>query len=321
VSREPSVTVVIPTYNRTAELRRAIRTVQLQTLTDWELVIVDDGSPEPVVLTGDRAADERIVLVRHPEGRGVSHARNTGIERARAPWIAFLDDDDLWWPGKLAAQLRQAAAHGSTFVFTGRYTIDPAGHVISIRGPAPTENLTRTLLFKNLVGEPSSVIARRDALLAVGGFDTSLSVIADWEMWVKLSRVAVPLGMPDLTAAIVYHDDSMQLTRSLQIPAEVERMRERHADLLAAEQIALGSSLTELWMANKRWRGERSRASLMAYIRVARRHGQVSAIARRLIARKVREITAGRAELAPAWVLEQLGSAQACAALYRPGSS
>ena len=99
----PNVSIVIPTYARPTELRRAIRTVQRQSIDDWELIIVDDGSPQPVTLEPDVAADDRIVLIRQPSSMGVSHARNTGIAHAGAPWVAFLDDDDLWWPGGLAA--------------------------------------------------------------------------------------------------------------------------------------------------------------------------------------------------------------------------
>jgi GT2 family glycosyltransferase len=315
----PKVSVVIPTYNRPIDLGRAIRTVKLQSLTDWEVLIVDDGSPAAVVLNGSDAADGRIHLVRHPESRGVSQARNTGLAHARAPWIAFLDDDDLWWPGKLELQLMQAETHGASFVFTGRYTIDRGGEIVSLRGPAPVENLTRTLLFRNLVGEPSSVIVRRELFAETGGFDTRLSVIADWDMWVRLSRVAVPLGLPEMTTAIVFHEDSMQLTKALSIPLEVDAMRHRHADLLAAEQMALGSMLTELWMGNKRWRSQRSPRSLVAYIRVARRHRQTSAIARRLVRRKLAELVAGPPDLAPDWVLEQLGILNA--AVPEPGAA
>jgi Glycosyl transferase family 2 len=307
-SQGPRITVVIPTHDRPSDLRRAIRTVRRQTLSDWELVIVDDGSPEPVTLDPDARDDHRITLIRHPSRLGVSDARNTGIAHAKAPWIAFLDDDDLWWPGKLAAQLAEATARGKDFVFTGRYTVDRAGKIISVRGPAPTENLTRTLLFRNQVGEPSTVMVRRDMLISAGGFDTSLSVIADWEMWVRLSCISAPLAMPDMTAAIVYHPNSMQMSQARRIPLEVEAMRQRHADLLAAEQMPLGSSVTELAMANRRLHGERSIASLIAYIRMARKHGQVAAIARRLAARKLRGIAAVPPQLAPAWVLEQLAN-------------
>ena len=236
--------------------------------------------------------------------------------------MAFLDDDDLWWPGKLAAQLAEATTHGSDFVFTGRYTVDLAGKVVSVRGPAPTEGLTRALLPENLVGEPSTVIARRDLLVSAGGFDTSLSVTADWDLWLRLSRISAPLGMPELTAAIIYHTESMQLAQARRIPLEVAAMRRRHADLLRAEQMPLGSRTTELWMANKRLHGERSVASLLAYVRMAWRHRQVATIARRLLRRKLQAVAGRRAPLAPAWVLEQLvaGASEAPSSAGRTAS-
>jgi GT2 family glycosyltransferase len=305
-SLRPLVTVVVPTHNRPAELRRAIDTVRGQTLAEWELVIVDDGSLAPVDLDPDAVADGRIRLVRHSSNLGVSQARNTGIAHATAPWIAFLDDDDIWCPEKLAAQLAAAAAQGSTFVFTGRYTVNPAGAVISIRPPAWTDSLTRSLLRHNYIGEPSSVMVHRDALNAAGGFDPDLAIVADWDMWLRLSCVAVPHGMSDLTTAIVVHEDSMQMTHSSRIPRELAAMRDRYADLLATEQMELGSRRTEFWMANKRWRGERDLASFLGYLRVAHRHHELG----RLAARKLLRAAAGEPARSPAprWVLEQLGT-------------
>lgn len=314
-SAAPLVSVVVPTYGRPDELRRAIRTVQLQTLTEWELVIVDDGSPQPVVLAPDVAADERVVLIRHPTNLGVSHARNAGIAAAKAPWIAFLDDDDLWWPGKLSAQLEAAGDQEIGFVFTGRLVVNKVGRVFAVRQPASTDGLTRALLGDNVVGEPSTVMVSRDALSAVGGFDPQLSVVADWDMWLRLSQHAVPIGVAQNATAILIHEGSMQVSQALRIPAELEVMRARHAELLAVEALPFGSPVIELWEAHKRWKGQPSPTTLFAYVRHAQRNKQMRAVAGRKVAAGGRKaaVALGRSEsartmAAPGWVLDQLSA-------------
>jgi len=100
----PLVSVVVPSHNRARLLRRTLRSILAQHLTDLEVVLVDDGSTDetPQITNG---ADPRIVVIRNQEPGGVSAARNRGIAAARGEWIAFCDDDDLWSPDKLSRQL------------------------------------------------------------------------------------------------------------------------------------------------------------------------------------------------------------------------
>ena len=97
------VTVVVPTRNRAAMLRQALRSVAAQRGVDLEAVVVDDGSTDatPAVVTA--IGDRRLRLVRHQRPQGVSTARNRGVAEARGRWVAFLDDDDVWAPEKLAS--------------------------------------------------------------------------------------------------------------------------------------------------------------------------------------------------------------------------
>ena len=109
---EPQVSVVVPTKDRDALLRQTLSTISWQQDVVFEALVVDDGS-------ADRGLVERIVadlgdarfrIVRHDRSRGVSAARNRGTMEAKAPWVAFCDDDDLWAPDKLAEQLDSCAA-------------------------------------------------------------------------------------------------------------------------------------------------------------------------------------------------------------------
>jgi len=126
----PLVSVVVPSHNRARLLRRTLRSILAQHLTDLEVVLVDDGSTDetPQITNG---ADPRIVVIRNQEPGGVSAARNRGIAAARGEWIAFCDDDDLWSPDKLSRQLMAAERTGAGWVYSGDVNIDDKLHVLS----------------------------------------------------------------------------------------------------------------------------------------------------------------------------------------------
>ena len=106
----PAVSVVVPVYRRQQELDRAFRALTLQTCRDFEVVVVDDGSPEPVSVAEGQRLGLQVRLLRAERNGGANRARNLGVAAAGAPMIAFLDSDDLWFPQKLERQLRAFAA-------------------------------------------------------------------------------------------------------------------------------------------------------------------------------------------------------------------
>jgi glycosyltransferase involved in cell wall biosynthesis len=142
-SISPLISVIIPCYNRVHFIAQAIGSVRGQTLQDWELVIVDDGSADDLAgaLAPIIKVDERIRFVRHACNRGVSAARNTGIEAARGRFIAFLDSDDAWMPSKLerqAAAVLSAPEPENVFCVTKTLLVSESRCIVRpIRGPAP----------------------------------------------------------------------------------------------------------------------------------------------------------------------------------------
>src|SRR6266540_60278 len=183
------VSVVIPTRGRTRLLASTLGTVLWQRDVDFEVVVVDDGSSDD---TGEVVAglgDTRVRLVRHPTAQGVSAARNRGIAEARGAWVAFLDDDDLWAPDKLARQLQAARGTGRAWAYAGAVKIDTNQRLIGGTPPAPPEQVAARLARWNPVpGGCSNVIISRAVLLAAGPFDHQLVNLADWDLWIRVAR-------------------------------------------------------------------------------------------------------------------------------------
>ena len=195
VNAPPRVSVILPTYRRAAFLRRAIASVQAQTTQGWELIVVDDNGDDAYrqateAVIDDLSADTRIRYVQHAENRGGGAARNSGVRLAKAPFTAFLDDDDEWHPSKLERQL--ACIEGApdsvalvycrvrvVFTKTGRERFTPT----TGRSPSVSE-----LLRRNTVGTTSCVLCRTDALREVGLFDETLPARQDLDLYVRLAE-------------------------------------------------------------------------------------------------------------------------------------
>lgn len=188
MGKEIKVSVVIPTYNSVKFVTEAIDSVLAQTFTDFEILVIDDGSKDE---TREVLAEKYGKLIRYlyKENGGVSTARNFGIENAKGKYIAFLDADDIWLPEKLEKQMRAFAENPK---FKAGYTslrkvtddLKPIGIIENER----TDSLIEDLLLKgNIVGSPSSVIYLRELFKISGGFDKTLSQCADWEMWIRLA--------------------------------------------------------------------------------------------------------------------------------------
>jgi glycosyltransferase involved in cell wall biosynthesis len=212
---EPQVSVVVPTKDRDALLRQTLSTISWQQDVDFEVVVVDDGS-------ADRGLVERIVadlddlrfrVVRHDSSRGVSEARNHGAVEAKAHWVAFCDDDDLWAPNKLAKQLEAARRFPAAgWVYVGSVNITPGNRVVGGEPPPTPDEVIERLEESNVVpGGSSGVMAQRALLLDVGGFDRSLQPLADWDLWLRLLRVSPPAGVAEPLVAYRVHALNMSL--------------------------------------------------------------------------------------------------------------
>ncbi len=182
----PRVSVIIPTYNRGWILEEAVDSVLEQTYTDFELIVVDDGS------TDDTRAllqpyGQRIAYV-HQDNQGVSAARNTGLRLARGELIALLDSDDLWKPAKLARQVAFFDAHPDAQICQTEEVWIRRGRRVNPknRHRKPSGWIFEPSLALCLVS-PSAVMLRRGLMDAMGGFDVSLPACEDYDLWLRIS--------------------------------------------------------------------------------------------------------------------------------------
>lgn len=207
--RAMAVSVVIPTHNRAARLLVAVESVLAQTRPAAELIVVDDGS------TDDTAArlqpyGNRIRYLYQPHA-GVSAARNRGAAASRGDWVAFLDSDDRWLPDKLR---RQSALHesqpelaisqtGEMWIRNGT-RVNPCRHHTKPSGDIFMPSLQRCLV------SPSAVMIRRDVFHAGGGFDETLPVCEDYDLWLRLAlRWRFELVPAPLVVKIGGHADQL----------------------------------------------------------------------------------------------------------------
>ncbi|ELY54562.1 family 2 glycosyl transferase [Natronococcus amylolyticus DSM 10524] len=184
-----TVSVVIPTYERPAFLEGAVETALAQTYDDLEVIVVDDGSETDYLGAVVDEYPERVVGIEHEENRGLSAARNTGIERASGECVAFLDDDDRWHETKIERQVRRLESDDRVGLVTClSVSVTPDGEVIHVERDAPSGDLSDAMLRKNLLGSPSRVLARRAALEEADGFDENLPTKQDWDLYIRLCQ-------------------------------------------------------------------------------------------------------------------------------------
>jgi glycosyltransferase involved in cell wall biosynthesis len=259
----PEVSVVIPTRDRRPILARTLATALAQAGVDLEVVVVDDGSADDTVSWLAAQSDPRIRIVQHDRSRGVSAARNAGIAAARGPWVAFLDDDDLWAPGKLATQLAIARRDGADFVYAAAVRVDEHLTPRALLGSPPPDTLLRELIESNVMpAGQASVVASRGLLARVGGFDPGLSMLADWDMWLRLAATGRAAASDEILVAYVVHSSSMTMRDIGVSRRELRVLDARHGHL--AEGGRIGGDVFWHWMI---W-GNRSAGRRLATARV-----------------------------------------------------
>lgn len=285
------ICVIVPAYNAQRYLPETMQSVQNQTVVDWELIVVNDGSRDDTGPLADRlAAEDLRIRVVHQPNAGLSGARNGGIAAASpdADAFLFLDADDMLEPGALTGltALLAASPDASAAYGLARY-IDGDGQPIlpgiaeafgrtrrSVEGgrlvchPVKAATTFAMLAYRNSISTPGQVLLRRSALERAGLFDTALPPTADWDMWLRLTRHADMALLDAVVLAYRRHGENMSGKEEVMRPAELTlRAKLCHDETLPP-------ALRQSAMAGYRW-SERGWAGLwvnLARERLAQGH-------------------------------------------------
>lgn len=196
----PLVSIILPTFNRAATLKRAIASVLNQDYTNIELIVIDDGSTDNTRDILAEVNDKRVHIFFHDRNLGLGAARNTGLNMASGELVAFQDSDDEWLYAKLSIQVQALVDSPQSCVCVycikivyGRDSDHVSGmrRVACVPGPDVAKvsgNLTATLQIDNLVST-QTILCRREEALSVGGFDPRLRNSVDWDFVLRLSEV------------------------------------------------------------------------------------------------------------------------------------
>ena len=183
----PKVSVIIPAYNSMKYLPETLSSVLEQTFTDFEVLIIDDGSSDQIEAWAQAQTDPRVKFISQ-KNQGVSVARNTGIKNARGEYIAFLDADDLWQPTKLEKQVNCLNANPQVgLVHNWIFLIDQYSNKTGNLWASRTQgHVWQNLVERNTIA-CCSVMVRRSCFTSTGVFDPSLRSAEDWDMWIRIA--------------------------------------------------------------------------------------------------------------------------------------
>lgn len=226
----PLVTVIMPAYNRSATVGRAVRSICDQSARDWELLVVDDGSTDDTATRAAEAGagDRRVQVERLPENRGAAAAMNHAWRRSSSPFVAILDSDDVALPRRLERQVEHLEAAPETSVLGG------AAHLVdfrqrylrTVRLPEAHERLVRRRWYSCPFIHPT-VMMRREFLEVTGGYTAGIRLGEDYDLWMRgfaLHRFRYA-NLPE--PLVIYRSRRVQRWRMIQASA---RMRLRAGD-------------------------------------------------------------------------------------------
>ncbi len=209
----PRFSVIIPTYNRSEKLLRAVRSVLTQTCEDFEVLVIDDGSDGTEQALAN--LDPRVKYLRG-SGEGVAAARNAGIARSTGDFVAFLDADDWWYPRKLERVLDTIRAHPTVgFIYSGLDFVDTHGATLWSANVRDVQGDGYVAVLEGNFISTSAAVVKRACVTNVGDFDVSLSGCEDWDLWIRVARHYPIHLVPEVLVAYEYLSEDSITSRHL----------------------------------------------------------------------------------------------------------
>jgi glycosyltransferase involved in cell wall biosynthesis len=214
---KPAISIIIPTYNRSAFIGEAIDSVLQQTFSDFELIVIDDGSTDSTGEIVNAFKDERLVFIQQ-ENAGRSAARNRALATARGKYIAFLDSDDTYLQDKLERQVNFMEAHPEIgMIYTSAKCIDADGNILknNVYVASVSGQIYRQVaFFRPVTITLPTVMVRREVLDNVGGFDEKMERFEDTDLWRRISKRYQVGALNYPTCLLRTHDDNTLRTQN-----------------------------------------------------------------------------------------------------------
>lgn len=235
---KPAASVLLPVYNGGKYVARAIESALAQSLSDIELVVVEDGSTDDTPDVLQRyALDERVRVVRHERNLGLVTSLNDGLAVCRSEFVARLDADDVALPTRLQRQKAVFDKHPDTVLCATAYErVLPSGDLIRAACPPLTHG---ALAIAMMIGNRpchSTIMFRRSSVLAVGGYDPAWFPVEDYDLWLRLLATGRYCGLPTVEARYLENPDGISASKS-------DRQQRAHAARVSSYRHSLlGSS-------------------------------------------------------------------------------
>jgi len=222
----PTVSVIIPTYNRRGLLLRAVRSVLQQEFQDFEIIVIDDGSTDG---TAEAVAEIQRCRLLRTERLGPAGARNAGIAAASGRYLAFLDSDDCWLKAHLSVLTGAMRQPEVGLAYTPTRTVDRSGRRLGGRRDRRKCHGGRVAepLFEHIFVHTSNVLCRADLVREVGGFDESLPVCEDYHLWLRLALRSRFACVEECTSLRCWHREALSRQNRLRNAVVRAAMLER----------------------------------------------------------------------------------------------
>lgn len=246
----PLISVSLPTYNRALVLRNSIESILNQTFTDFELIVVDDGSTDGTKSFIDSFRDSRIRYIRHQTNKGLYPSRNTGVKHSVGTYLAFQDSDDEWHPKKLEEEV--ALIQGTPETICGVFSQIEKIYFSGAKALVPPtdymhrNNMLKTILRGDFYITMQALLLKKTCLANVGDFDESFRVFGDGDFIVRLAEQYEFLYNPHIRVTLHVSEDSISRNKNArrtgreQLFLKHEKLYTQYPDILAEYAHTLG---------------------------------------------------------------------------------
>jgi len=228
MNRNPRVSVVLPVWNGAQFLGDALASLRTQSLGDFEVIVIDDGSDDvtPEIIRNEASGDHRISLITNIRRSGMGHVFNQGIRAAKGEYIARMDADDIAHPDRFARQVdfldsnRDVGVVGSQILL-----IDACGASLGIRRyPVGDNDLRRAMARYSPFAHPATMYRRR-LVTDLGGYDSRWAPAEDLDLWIRMSRLGELANHPDTLLSYRLHGGSVTSRQGVRMQFQSTRVR------------------------------------------------------------------------------------------------